>query len=96
MTVGAQIIVDMLDFKLINYNDTYIDYAVSVYAVDSDESDDYSVKIWNTVTGELHQEYHCDSTGGLIDDVDVLQDELTNYVHNILFVKREHGMIRSF
>lgn len=92
-----QVIIDNIDIKIENYNGTGVDYYVNVYAVDTEENDDYGIKIWNTETNELHAEYHADSSGNVFgDEAHNLDDALTKFVHDILFIKREHGIIRGF
>lgn len=86
-----------IKFDIIDFNGKAgEDYSVFAYTQDPEESDQYTIVI-SEKYGEDIIEYHADSSGNVFgDEAGVLQDELTMLVHTILFIRREHGIIRGF
>lgn len=89
-----QIIIQDITFNINNFNDTGMDYKVNVYAVDPEESDEYTVVIINDITGQEELVYHTDSSGNLsIDEYNKAQSsEIGEVVHETLF----NGIIKEF
>lgn len=74
-----QIIIQEVNFDLINFNGTGKDYRVQAYAVNPTESDDYTVTI-DGINNTTEIEYHADSSGGMIDD-NITDCDLSLFVH---------------
>lgn len=95
------VIVEDIRLQILNLNNTGKDYIVQAYVQDLDESDMYTVEVQEA--GKDYRDenyiyiYYTDSSGGLTDDAaQVLGDPVLNAIHEILFIKREHGIIRGF
>ena len=107
MNMKNQIIIDKIDFFINNFNDTGVDYKVEVYAQDIEESDMYGIDIYkihnyNDVDDESSHEIkervstlYVDSCGGY-ETPGAKLTELEDYILNILFVDRQHGIVRGF
>lgn len=103
-----QVIIDHIEFFINNFNGTGTDYRVCAYAQDIEESDMYGIDIYkvNHFTDEDNNSMHeikervstlyVDSCGGMTDCEESMLDELENFVLDILFVNRQHGIIRGF
>lgn len=103
-----QVIIDHIEFFINNFNGTGTDYKVCAYAQDIEESDMYGIDIYkvkhftdedNNSTHEIKERVstlYADSNGGMIDCEETMLDELENFVLDILFVNRQHGIIRGF
>lgn len=90
------VIVEDIRLQILNLNNTGKDYIVQAYVQDLDESDMYTVEVQEVGKDENYI-YYTDSSGGLTDDAaQVLGDPALNAIHEILFIKREHGIIRGF
>lgn len=90
------VIVEDIRLQILNLNNTGKDYIVQAYAQDLDESDMYTVEVQEVGKDENYI-YYTDSSGGLTDDAaQVLGDPILKAIHEILFIKREHGIIRGF
>ena len=103
MNMKNQIIIDKIDFFINNFNDTGADYKVEVYAQDIEESDMYGIDIYKipkdiTEDREHISTLYADSCGGCLEyeTPGAKLTELEDYVLNILFVDRQHGIIRGF
>ena len=103
MNMKNQIIIDKIDFFINNFNDTGADYKVEVYAQDIEESDIYGINIYKvpkdiTEDREHINTLYVDSCGGSLEyeTPGAKLTELEDYVLNILFVDRQHGIIRGF
>lgn len=102
------IIMTNIEFLITDYNGTGDDYKVVAYAQDIEESDMYGIDIYkvNHFTDEDNNSMHeikervstlyADSNGGMTDCEESMLDELENFVLDILFVNRQHGIIRGF
>lgn len=95
-----QIIIDKIDFFINNFNDTGEVYKVEVYAQDIEESDMYGIDIYKIpkdITEDRVQvsTLYVDSCGGY-ETPGAKLTELEDYVLNILFVDRQHGIVRGF
>ena len=90
-----QIIIDKIDFFINNFNDTGVDYKVEVY----EESDMYGIDIYkvpkDTTECERVSTLYVDSCGGY-ETPGAKLTELEDYILNILFVDRQHGIVRGF
>ena len=105
-----QIIMDNIEFFINNFNGTGANYKVCTYAQDIEESDMYGIDIYRVLkfTDEDNNSSHeikervstlyADSNGGCLEyEVPgATLTELEEYVLNILFVNRQHGIIRGF
>lgn len=91
------VIVEDIRLQILNLNNTGKDYIVQAYAQDIDESDMYTVEV-QEVDKEENYIYYTDSSGNLTADdaALVLGEPVLNAIHEILFIKREHGIIRGF
>lgn len=94
------VIVEDIRLQILNLNNTGKDYIVQVYAQDIDESDMYTVEV-QEVGKDYREEnyiYYTDSSGNLTGDdaAQVLGEPILKAIHEILFIKREHGIIRGF
>lgn len=101
-----QLIIDNIEFYINNFNGTGTDYKVCAYAQDIEESDMYGIDIYkvnhftdkdNNSTHEIKERVSvlfADSNGGC--SYEAKLSELEEYVLNILFVNRQHGIIRGF
>ena len=94
------VIVEDVRLQILNLNNTGKDYIVQVYAQDIDESDMYTVEV-QEVGKDCKEEnyiYYTDSSGNLTADdaALVLGEPALKAIHEILFIKREHGIIRGF
>lgn len=91
------VIVEDIRLQILNLNNTGKDYIVQVYAQDIDESDMYTVEVQEVGKDENYI-YYTDSSGNLTGDdaAQVLGEPILNAIHEILFIKREHGIIRGF
>lgn len=91
------VIVEDVRLQIFNLNNTGKDYIVQVYAQDIDESDMYTVEV-QEIDKEENYIYYSDSSGNLTaDDAALVSGEpALNAIHEILFIKREHGIIRGF
>ena len=92
-----QIIIDKIDFFINNFNDTGADYKVEVYIQDIEASDMYGIDIYKipkdiTEDREHISTLYVDSCGGY----EAKLTELEDYILNILFVNRQHGIVRGF
>ena len=91
-----QIIIDKIDFFINNFNDTGADYKVEVYIQDIEASDMYGIDIYkihkDTTECERVSTLYVDSCGGY----EAKLTELEDYILNILFVNRQHGIVRGF
>lgn len=91
------VIVEDIRLQILNLNNTGKDYIVQVYAQDIDESDMYTVEVQEV--GLKEKIIYCtDSSGNLTGDdaAQVLGNPVLKAIHEILFIKREHGIIRGF
>ena len=100
MSKKNQIIIDKIDFFINNFNDTGADYKVEVYAQDIEESDMYGIDIYKvpkdiTEDREHISTLYVDSCGGY-ETLGAKLTELEDYILNILFVDRQHGIVRGF
>ena len=95
MNMKNQIIIDKIDFFINNFNDTGVDYKVEVY----EESDMYGIDIYkvpkDTTECERVSTLYVDSCGGY-ETPGAKLTELEDYILNILFVDRQHGIVRGF
>lgn len=91
------VIVEDIRLQILNLNNTGKDYIVQAYVQDIDESDMYTVEV-QEVGKEENYIYYTDSSGNLTGDdaAQVLGEPILNAIHEILFIKREHGIIRGF
>lgn len=91
------VIVEDIRLQILNLNNTGKDYIVQAYAQDIDESDMYTVEVQEVGKDENYI-YYTDSSGNLTADdaALVLAEPVLNAIHEILFIKREHGIIRGF
>ena len=96
MNMKNQIIIDKIDFFINNFNDTGADYKVEVYIQDIEASDMYGIDIYkihkDTTECERVSTLYVDSCGGY----EAKLTELEDYILNILFVNRQHGIVRGF
>jgi len=94
-----QVIIDDLAFYMHNINGNGVNIYVHAYAQDVTEYDTYTVDIYIVneyhETQRLHSTLHVDSNGG-IEEEEPMLDEIENAVLDVLFVNREHGIIRGF
>ena len=91
------VIVEDIRLQILNLNNTGKDYIVQAYAQDIDESDMYTVEV-QEIDKEENYIYYTDSSGNLTADdaALVLGEPALKAIHEILFIKREHGIIRGF
>lgn len=91
------VIVEDIRLQILNLNNTGKDYIVQAYVQDLDESDMYTVEVQEVGKDENYI-YYTDSSGNLTGDdaAQVLGEPILNAIHEILFIKREHGIIRGF
>lgn len=108
--IENQIIMDNIEFFINNFNGTGDDYKVVAYAQDIEESDMYGIDIYkvhnftdvdDNSSHEIEERVstlYADSNGGCLEyEVPGAKlTELEEYVLNILFVNRQHGIIRGF
>lgn len=93
---------DNIEFFINNFNGTGDDYKVVAYAQDIEESDMYGVDIYklgeDLCIADRVSTLYVDSCGGCLEyEVPGAKlSELEEYVLNILFVNRQHGIIRRF
>lgn len=94
-----QVIIDDLSFYMHNINGNGVNIFVHAYAQDVTEFDNYTVDIYIVneyhETQRLHSTLHVDSSGG-IEEEEPMLDDIENAVLDVLFVTREHGIIRGF
>ena len=99
MNMKNQIIIDKIDFFINNFNDTGVDYKVEVYIQDIEASDMYSIDIYkihkDTTECDRVSTLYVDSCGGY-ETPGAKLTELEDYILNILFVDRQHGIVRGF
>lgn len=94
-----QVIIDDLSFYMHNVNGKGVDLYVHAYAQDVTEYDNYTMDIY--IVNEFHEiqihhsTLHFDSSGNLQEEEPML-DDIENAVLDVLFVTREHGIIRGF
>ena len=94
-----EIIITNLDFQINNFDNTNKDYNVVVYAQDETENDQYIIEVYevNEEQKDMIALFHCDSSGNFDSDEDaILEDKLTKYIYELLFIKLHHGIIRGF
>lgn len=91
------VIVEDIRLQILNLNNTGKDYIVQAYTQDIDESDMYTVEVQEAGKEENYI-YYTDSSGNLTADdaALVLGEPALKAIHEILFIKREHGIIRGF
>lgn len=91
------VIVEDIRLQILNLNNTGKDYIVQAYVQDLDENDMYTVEVQEVGKDENYI-YYTDSSGNLTGDdaAQVLGEPILNAIHEILFIKREHGIIRGF
>lgn len=91
------VIVEDIRLQILNLNNTGKDYIVQAYVQDLDESDMYTVEVQEVGKDENYI-YYTDSSGNLTADdaALVLSEPALEAIHEILFIKREHGIIRGF
>lgn len=91
------VIVEDIRLQILNLNNTGKDYIVQAFAQDIDESDMYTVEVQEVGLKEKII-YYTDSSGNLTGDdaAQVLGEPILKAIHEILFIKREHGIIRGF
>lgn len=102
MGKNNQIIIDNIEFFINNFNGTDINYKVVAYIQDIEESDMYSIDIYkldeDLCKANRVSTLYVDSCGGCL-EYETPNTKLTGleeYVLNILFVNRQHGIIRGF
>ena len=93
------VVIDVVRLFIDNFNGTGMDYQVYAYAQDIDEGDMYGIEITPFGDdGELDMQnqwvMYADSSGNTTEDIP--NDDISRYVMDLLFVKREHGIIRGF
>ena len=94
-----QIIIDDVSFYLMNVNGTGTNLYVHASAQDTTENDMYTVDIYTVNESheiiKLHSNFYIDSCGNLEGEESML-DDLENAALDVLFIVREHGIIRGF
>ena len=94
-----QVIIDDLSFYLMNVNGTGTNVYVHASAHDTTENDMYTIDIYEV--NEYHEtikhlsNFFIDSSGNL-DGEEPMLDDIENAVLDVLFITREHGIIRGF
>lgn len=93
-----EVIIDDVSFYIHNINGNGMDVYVHAYAHDVTEYDTYSADIYILndfhETEKLHSTLYFDSSGNMEGDVKL--DEIENAVLDVLFINRQHGIIRGF
>ena len=93
-----EVIIDDVSFYLHNINGNGVNVYVHAYAQDVTEYDTYTADIYIVnefhETEKLHSTIHFDSSGNMEGDVKL--DEIENAALDVLFINRQHGIIRGF
>ena len=99
MECKNEIVITELKFQLNNFKGTNKNYDIEVFTQDETETDWYTVEV--TQVDENYKPlkdtktyFYVDSCGNMSDEFNL--NEVEQYVYDILFVKREHGIIRRF
>ena len=97
--IKNEIIITELKFQVNNFKGTGKSYDVEVWTQDETENDWYTVEVTQVdenfkLIKDTMTYFYVDSCGNMSDEFDL--NEVEQYVYDILFVKREHGIIRGF
>lgn len=91
-SIQSSIVIKNVEFTIEDFKGRGENYTVEVYAQDPEESDMYTVRIYDEDGAEL-QDFFVDSCGGTTENVD---DELSSYIMDVLFSISNKGIIRGF
>lgn len=92
-SIQSSVIIQELTFDIQDFKGRGENYSVEVYAQDPDESDMYTVRIYDEEQDEIC-DFFVDSCGGTTENV--RGDELIDFVLDILFSQENKGIIRGF